>query len=85
MDAEIQRHWVAGALESLSADQRQLLELYYFAELTLPEIAVALNKPVNSVKYQFYRAHKNVSDYMNPPVEGRGVSEISGRRASNEV
>lgn len=41
----------------LSDDQRQLLEMYYFAELTLPEIAVALNRNLNTVKYQFYRVH----------------------------
>ncbi len=37
--------------------QREVLELYYYAELTLPEIAAALGRNLNTVKYQFYRAH----------------------------
>ena len=37
--------------------QREILELYYDAELTLAEIAQALERNLNTVKYQFYRAH----------------------------
>jgi RNA polymerase sigma-70 factor, ECF subfamily len=52
-----QRATVQELLDGLNDDQRQLLEMYYFAELTLPEIATVLNRNVNTVKYQFYRVH----------------------------
>jgi RNA polymerase sigma-70 factor (ECF subfamily) len=44
-------------LASLPDAQREVVELYYFAELTLAEIAAALGRNLNTVKYQFYRAH----------------------------
>jgi RNA polymerase sigma-70 factor (ECF subfamily) len=52
-----QRASVQELLDDITDDQRQLLEMYYFAELTLPEIATILNRNVNTVKYQFYRVH----------------------------
>jgi RNA polymerase sigma-70 factor, ECF subfamily len=51
-------------LETLSPAQRDVIELYYFAELTLPEIARALSRNLNTVKYQFYRAHAQVAEAM---------------------
>jgi RNA polymerase sigma-70 factor (ECF subfamily) len=44
-------------LDSLNEDQRQILEMYYFAELTLPEMATILGRNLNTLKYQFYRIH----------------------------
>ncbi len=52
------REAVQLALEELPSAQREVLELYYFAEFTLPEIAEALDRNLNTVKYQFYRAHE---------------------------
>jgi DNA-directed RNA polymerase specialized sigma24 family protein len=43
------------------------LELYYYAELNLPEIAQVLNRNLNTVKYQFYRAHTQVAAAMGNP------------------
>lgn len=51
---------VLAALEHVPEEQREVLELYYYAELTLAEIAQALNRNLNTVKYQFYRAHDQV-------------------------
>jgi RNA polymerase sigma-70 factor (ECF subfamily) len=62
--AEVQKHWVRAALEHLTSDQRQLLELYYFADFTMAEIAKILGKGLNTVKYQFYRAHRDIADQM---------------------
>lgn len=58
------QHVVAGALEDLTQSQREVLELYYYGELTLPEIATALNRNLNTVKYQFYRAHSELADRL---------------------
>ncbi len=55
------RETVQGLLAHLPAPQREVLELYYYGELTLPEIAAALARNLNTVKYQFYRAHERVA------------------------
>lgn len=48
---------VRAALAGLPEAQREILDLYFYAELTLPEIAQMLERNLNTVKYQFYRAH----------------------------
>ena len=48
---------IRAALTSLPQPQQEVLELYFYAELTLPEIAEVLGRNLNTVKYQFYRAH----------------------------
>ena len=48
---------VRTALAGLPDAQQEVLELYFYAELTLPEIAETLGRNLNTVKYQFYRAH----------------------------
>lgn len=52
------------ALAKVPDSQREILELYYYAELTLAEIAKALDKNLNTVKYQFYRAHDLVAQQL---------------------
>jgi RNA polymerase sigma-70 factor, ECF subfamily len=51
-------------LERLSENHHQLLDLYYYGELTLPEIARLLDRNLNTVKYQFYRAHTELGNLM---------------------
>ncbi len=51
-----------GMLADLTENQREVLELYYYSQLTLPEISTALNRNLNTVKYQFYRAHSQLAD-----------------------
>jgi len=58
------RHLVGEALDALPEGYRTLLELYYFAELTLPEIAATLDRNLNTVKYQFYKAHDRISTLL---------------------
>jgi len=55
------RETVQGLLARLPANQREVIEMYYYADLTLPEIAQALCRNLNTVKYQFYRAHAVVA------------------------
>jgi RNA polymerase sigma-70 factor (ECF subfamily) len=55
------RHVVDEALAQLPPNQREVLEMYYYAELTLLEIANLLGRNLNTVKYQFYRAHTQVA------------------------
>ncbi len=53
----VQADTVRRLLASLDEDVRVVLELYYYAQLTLVEIASTLNRNLSTVKYQFYRAH----------------------------
>lgn len=70
------RESVLQILESLTPSQREMLSLYYESELSLPEIAILLNRNLNTVKYQFYRAHAQAAEHidktsdptMRPPV-----------------
>ena len=50
-------HAVQAALAALAPPQREVLDLYFYGELTLPEIAQMLGRNLNTVKYHFYRAH----------------------------
>ena len=59
------REAVAGALSKLPPNQREVLEMYYYAELSLPEIATALKRNLNTVKYQFYRAHAQAAETLS--------------------
>lgn len=65
------RDAVQTALRTLPVPQREVLELYYYAHLTLAEIAAALGRGESTVKYQFYRAHDQIARpirelYMDP-------------------
>ena len=67
------KHSVQTTLAQLPPVQREVLELYYYADLTLPEIAESLGRNLNTVKYQFYRAHAQAADGLrayNPTVGG---------------
>jgi len=68
------KHSVQATLAQLLPVQREVLELYYYAELSLPEIAESLGRNLNTVKYQFYRAHAQAADGLrayNPAVGGK--------------
>jgi RNA polymerase sigma-70 factor (ECF subfamily) len=58
------RESVRRALAALPEPQREVVELYYYSELTLAEIAHALRRNLNTVKYQFYRAHALVAEEL---------------------
>lgn len=55
-------------MERLTDTHRQLLDLYYYGELTLPEISRMVDRNLNTVKYQFYRAHEEMAKLIQ---EGR--------------
>lgn len=64
------RHVVQAALAALAGPQREVIELYYYDELTLAEIAQVLNRNLNTVKYQFYRAHAVVAGELSEIAPG---------------
>ena len=48
---------LSGFWNSCSADQREILTLYYSDRLTLNEISRVVGRNLSTVKYQFYRVH----------------------------
>jgi len=60
-DAEL-----AAALARLTVEQRRLLELRYFAELELAEIAIVLGAPLGTVKSRLHRALAALRKTLGP-------------------
>lgn len=54
------------ALETLSAEQRCALELRFFADLELSEIALITNAPLGTVKSRLHRALHNLRLHLRP-------------------
>jgi RNA polymerase sigma-70 factor (ECF subfamily) len=50
--------------QNCTADQKELLRLYYSDGLTLKEISIVLRRNLNTVKYQFYRVHDLAVEQM---------------------
>ncbi len=73
------RHFVNQALNSLPDDAREILELYYFGELTLKEISLLLERNLSTVKTQFYRAHSLVSNLLVAECDGNPTSRVVGQ------
>jgi RNA polymerase sigma-70 factor (ECF subfamily) len=66
-------------LFQLSPPERQVLELYYYAELNLPEISKLLGVNLSTLKYRFYQAHNRLRQQeegsaVNPPVPERRLN-----------
>ena len=66
---------IRSALALLSDEQREVVEMYYYAELSLPEIARALERNLNTVKYQFYRAHTLVERALTEETIAETIEE----------
>lgn len=72
---------VKRALDQLSQNHRELLELYYFEEFTLPEIAEMEGINLNTLKYQFYKAHEEISKRLDMSMIEISRIEREGRRS----
>lgn len=66
--ADIEAIWIGGqvasALETLSPEQRTVLELAYFQHLTQKEIAERLDMPLGTVKSRTFKALKRMKDVL---------------------
>lgn len=58
------REAMRGYWNSCTPTQRELLSMYYSDGLALPEISRILNRNLNTVKYQFYRAHQEARERL---------------------
>lgn len=62
--AEETRQAVRDCLQGLTDDERRLLELKFYDELTEPEIAEQERKPLNSVRGKLHRARCKLRDCL---------------------
>ncbi|WDL98038.1 RNA polymerase sigma factor [Alicyclobacillus sp. ALC3] len=58
------REDVEAALQSLQIEERTVVELAYFRQMTLSEIAKELNRPLGTVKTRLHRALKVLREAM---------------------
>lgn len=58
------REWLGRALDGLSADQRLVVELTFFAGCSYQEIARIANCPVNTVKTRMFHARHRLRDIL---------------------
>ncbi|MCB1643875.1 MAG: sigma-70 family RNA polymerase sigma factor [Pseudomonadales bacterium] len=52
--------WIASGLDSISADQRSVIELTYFSGFSYQEIAEVMDCPVNTVKTRMFHARRRL-------------------------
>src|SRR5271166_5307258 len=57
---------VREAIEELSKDQRQVIELAFFSSMTQTEIAERLNEPLGTIKARIRRAMMKLRDVISP-------------------
>ena len=57
---------VREAIEKLSKDQRQVIELAFFSSMTQTEIAERLNEPLGTIKARIRRAMMKLRDVISP-------------------
>lgn len=63
------RQLVREAIASLEEDQRSVIMLRYFAELSVPEIAQVLALPEGTVKSRLHRAMQRLRPRLSPLME----------------
>lgn len=75
MDQADQRLDVARSIARLSRRQREVVVLFYFADLTVREVAEALSMNEGAVKGALHRARESI---------GRALAEATPREEANE-
>ena len=65
------RQLVRAALDSLSVEQRQVIELAYFSGLSHSEIALQLGQPLGTVKTRTRLGMMKLRDMLRPMLEGQ--------------
>jgi RNA polymerase sigma-70 factor (ECF subfamily) len=71
---------VRKAVTELPPAQREIIELYYFAEMNLREISEVLGTNLSTLKYQFYQAHRALRPLVRDLVDLVPATSESGRQ-----
>ena len=62
--------WVRGALEHLQKDEREILMLREYEQLSYEEIGALMRLPVNTVRSRLFRARMAMKEQLIPAKEG---------------
>ena len=62
--------WVRGALEQLQIDEREILMLREYEQLSYEEIGALLRVPVNTVRSRLFRARLAMREQLVPAKDG---------------
>lgn len=83
-DADVRRRQLAGALAALRDEDRDILLLHAWGELTDVEIAAALSLPVGTVKSRLHRTRAQLGNRLRSngqvPVKADAVAEREATR-----
>lgn len=72
-EAQQERQEMRRALAGLDADQRHLLVLHYFADLTVPQLAKALDAGEDAINTRLGRA----LGHLREGLEAQGAQEVA--------
>jgi RNA polymerase sigma-70 factor, ECF subfamily len=79
VDAQLQQRELAAALAELRSNDREILLLHAWAELSDVEIAAALSLPLGTVKSRLHRARERLQNHLGPSGQSRLKTEIATR------
>ena len=77
LDAERAGPAIAAAVRRLSADERNVLLLFAWADLRYEEIAVALRIPIGTVRSRLNRARSRLRELIGPSGQYTGVDTLT--------
>ena len=83
--------WIRQALARLDENEREVLMLREYEQLSYSEIAGLLHLPLNTVRSRLFRARMALKDYLNPKeetnpsTEARAVVTVTALRAEGEA
>ncbi|ODA42361.1 sigma-70 family RNA polymerase sigma factor [Desulfosporosinus sp. BG] len=63
-NADLQRLDILSALDRLEVKHRQVIELKYFEDLTIREIAIALERPEGTIKTWLNHSYKQLREHL---------------------
>lgn len=71
---------IRNALAALEPEEREILVLKYFNELSIKEIALVINAPAGTIKSRLFRARKKVKALLQP---GRDYKRQLSKTSNN--
>lgn len=78
------RHHIMGCLETLPDVQKECLQMTFYDELSVAEIANLQNCPEGTVKTRLFHARKNIKDCLEDALQIRGgLQLVSNSRSEN--